>query len=981
MRLATVVATDYAECESLANLPAMVEDARAIYQRLSASDTELALSWLPGQRAFPEYLARLLATRNEQITAFVLYFSGYLAWRAGSTPALVLDAPRPRAFPLDRLCNLVAQRCASSLLILDVAFMGHEGDRVQVAQATREVLGSYRPWTGALLGIRPQHLAAGSSVFARVLLRALARLEGRADTVPFTDEDLCRSMHSELVPFLALVTWDYIPAERPFCLVPAMTQRTELAPPPLGELWERPLPSWDPLGNDASSWATDSIPPRASLPVPAAPAASVPPPQDQQVHSPETRGSAQDVTQPDPTSASPESSGSPAMKPMRIVAVEAASGSPEPPPGIPSSVLTPPTLVSAELSGAWQDTATRGVAPSSEPDRQALAPNTAAEWRMLVSKADELIGQRDWWGLADVYEMLLERAEGPVAQEIATKLSAIYRTELDDPRRAAFILERAAAGKAAVPSSLGSSEKHAETSTGFQGQGPASSTPITALSGSGAPYSHSQSAAYPGPDTVSGVAPSVPPTTRAPESRASLGPAPDTTPGPLSEEGAVVPEPPPTKAEEWKALVSKAAGLMAARDWWGVASVYEVLLTRAEGSVAHEIAGKLAAIYRNELEDPWRATYILERAVAVDGGSPALWFQLSDICAGTNQMDQAVEHWVGGIRRDPHDVEPYRRARALFELTGQTDRAWNSASVLKLAGSAVEAEARFADEHRSEGLLPAKATLADEQWRQGLFQPERFPVLEGVLGLVSPAAISHRLTMLTRGKKLPPLDPGLRQDPKQSTTTLCRSLTWTARLLGLPAPELYVYASEEAKMSAAPAASPTTLVSRAFATGLSLPELAFLWGRHLTYFRPEYYLLVFYSTVRDLASVLVAASLAPTWDPGKARVHAKAIKKLAGHLHQSLKPADLLELGELTRELNRNDPRQQMLRWVQSIDLTANRAGLLACGDIGVAAATLQRFPVSSTQPVREHVGDLMQYALSRGYSELRSHLGVAVTG
>ena len=88
-------------------------------------------------------------------------------------------------------------------------------------------------------------------------------------------------------------------------------------------------------------------------------------------------------------------------------------------------------------------------------------------------------------------------------------------------------------------------------------------------------------------------------------------------------------------------------------------------------------------------------------------------------------------------------------------------------------------------------------------------------------------------------------DPATLQDPEKSTTMLAKTLGWSARLLGLGVPELYVLPDMPATLEIAPLERPAALAGRALGSGLELGELAFLWGRQLPRLRPEFRALVF----------------------------------------------------------------------------------------------------------------------------------------
>ena len=433
-----------------------------------------------------------------------------------------------------------------------------------------------------------------------------------------------------------------------------------------------------------------------------------------------------------------------------------------------------------------------------------------------------------------------------------------------------------------------------------------------------------------------------------------------------------------TSASTSDELAARATLLWEQGDWPGLAETYAQMVEQAEGENAHELARALAALYRFQLDNPWEAIQVLEHAVLRDGGNAALRFDLGELYLGNGQIDLAIEHVRTGLGMAPTDTMGLRLARNLYAQTGELDREWNMATVLTHLGAADEYELELAGLHRPDGLLPARAALLDEHWQGRQLRPRRHGALERLLGLLASPALDYRLNEFKRAKQLGLPEGCLRQDPNTSTTTLCRSLSWTARLLGVEAPELHIAPGSAATMEAAPAATPTSVVGKVLASGLSLPQLVFLWGRHLTYFRPEHYLLVFYPSFEDLDHLLLAAHLACQWDPRVARNYDPETARLAAHLHRTLGER---ELG-LVRDANAKVPletwRARAAGFLESVAIMSNRVGLLACGDFQVATEIAQRFPIGNPEAVAE---DLIGYCVSDGYLALRTHLGVAVAG
>ncbi len=434
-------------------------------------------------------------------------------------------------------------------------------------------------------------------------------------------------------------------------------------------------------------------------------------------------------------------------------------------------------------------------------------------------------------------------------------------------------------------------------------------------------------------------------------------------------------------ADQMAVLEMQAKGFAARQEWHDFVTAYQGILSRSSGSAAHQAALRIASVTWSKLGDPARAVRVLSDVISADGGSAETHFALSDLYASTGQWVEAVDCCVAGLQLGPRLVVGYRRAVELFQQMGMSDRAWNAASVLAALDGADDRLRALADEHRPVGLLSARMTLDDSHWQGLAIRPQRHRTLERILGLVAAPAMDHRLGVLKKKKLVVTPDPSSRHDPQTSTTTIGRSLAWTARLNNVACPELYVFDSDEAKMGPEPAASPVCLVSKAFARGFSLPQLTFLWGRTLTYFRPEHYPLVFFSSVEQMASLLLAAAYASDWSPEKARSLDPETARLAGYLRKHVAPAHLEEIRGVTGQLTMDKARSRVERWVNAIDEAANRAGLVACGDVRTAAEMIHRFPSRGPDSIGPHTADLFQYSVSSEYAGIREHLGVALAG
>jgi hypothetical protein len=341
---------------------------------------------------------------------------------------------------------------------------------------------------------------------------------------------------------------------------------------------------------------------------------------------------------------------------------------------------------------------------------------------------------------------------------------------------------------------------------------------------------------------------------------------------------------------------------------------------------------------------------------------------------------RALKHCRAAIQAAPRDPGAHLLAHELAVRTGAHDSAWNAAHALDFLGEADINASLHADTHRPEGLLPVTATLTDEHWQSGSFTPGRDVQLEAILALLRAPAIEHRLDSLARARELPQPDPTLRVDPAASTTTLARSFLWTVQLLAVPQPALYVDPALETGLVALPTREPSSVVNRSLGSGLDLRELSFLWGRHLASFRPEARLLTFYPTAELLAQLLAAAA-AVARDGNDESELAPDVDALARRIRNDLTEAERGALVDALRDFPFAEADRRLLEWARGVELTAARAGLVACGDVSVAAPLTERFPVVGHTTAFDQVSALLAFTASDEYAAIREHLGVVVRG
>lgn len=428
------------------------------------------------------------------------------------------------------------------------------------------------------------------------------------------------------------------------------------------------------------------------------------------------------------------------------------------------------------------------------------------------------------------------------------------------------------------------------------------------------------------------------------------------------------------------ALERAAALLERRREFGRLATIYEFSLERATNhELARALARRLGALCRDRLADAGRAVRALARAAELEPNNHALFAELAGLFAAQGDHPRAAEQARRAVAAEPKP-EYLRLALNAFERSGEPDAAWNAANALDWLGEADINESLVASQHRPEGLLAARMNLADRDWTEGHLSGDVDTELAELVAIVREAVVEIGVASAKKQGTQLELDPATAQDPEKSTTTLAKTLLWTSRLLGIRTPELYVVAEVSGELAVRPERSPTSVASRTVGSGLGLPELAFLWGRHLVQFRPEHELSVFFPDASDQVALLCAALAVG----GSMRHELRALdgdaKRFAAGLKKYLRGSKLEQLRQVVRRQPDADPSCRMSAYRKRAERAALRAGLLACGDIEIAARLTERFPSGREFQAGERRAELVAFSVGKSYAHLRHRLGVAVS-
>jgi tetratricopeptide (TPR) repeat protein len=415
-------------------------------------------------------------------------------------------------------------------------------------------------------------------------------------------------------------------------------------------------------------------------------------------------------------------------------------------------------------------------------------------------------------------------------------------------------------------------------------------------------------------------------------------------------------------------------------EWGALDAAYTRLVDRFArlGDVdrAWDICRKLGALRRDKTHDVAGAIEAFTGAVSCKPADVDSRAMLADMHLARGDEANAVAEFERVAQHAPTRASTYARLFALHQRAGRTDRAWLAGVALEDLGAADMDQQLVVDQYRVEGPIRPARSLDDAAWDELLRAPGSDDVVADVLRAIVDAAVAGKVEELRDSKRPVTLDPAAKQSAT-STVSAVRSFQWAAQVLSVDAPDLYVLDEVPGGIIAVQAATPSTALGPDVLRGVGLKDLAFLAGRHLTYYRREHYALVHYPTLNEVAALFLGAVTLVLTELAVPSHLAEAAGRFRKMLARLVGSEDQQKLSAAVDRLDARGGVVDIAAWMKSVELTAQRAGVLLAGDLRTATTRLR----SETRAIADLTleqkrGDLLAYCASDKLPRARALLG-----
>ncbi len=415
------------------------------------------------------------------------------------------------------------------------------------------------------------------------------------------------------------------------------------------------------------------------------------------------------------------------------------------------------------------------------------------------------------------------------------------------------------------------------------------------------------------------------------------------------------------------------------KDWKALERAYRKMLHRiinqGNTDLEHNLWHTLGIIYRDRQRNFDAAAEAFKMASALKPDDAMVHEILAELYATMpDKTDEAiVEHqWL--LQSDPNRLDSYRALYKLYFDARAYDKAWCIARTLSYFQKADEEQQKFFQQYRQDREIQPTTRLSNENWVKDLMHVNQDIYISKIMEVIAPAV---RASLAVSDKKLN-LHKRKPEDLANPSLALARQFKLALDVLNVSIPVRFYIQKElsGALRDEARSNPPAIVTGYTLLSGYRPVDLAFVCGRHLTYYRGEHFIRTMYQSHTELRTLLLAAMRLVGMGGGDASVESTA-KQLAKYMDQP----SLDVLKKVVRKFVDAGGQADIKRWMQASEVTALRAGLLLCDDVDTAVRMTQQIPSETTADLapRDKVKEIVLYSISESYFRLREQLGIQI--
>lgn len=388
---------------------------------------------------------------------------------------------------------------------------------------------------------------------------------------------------------------------------------------------------------------------------------------------------------------------------------------------------------------------------------------------------------------------------------------------------------------------------------------------------------------------------------------------------------------------------------------------------------------RLGALYKGQADRTKDAIEAYEAANAIDSSDKTVWHELSELYARDTQahFEKARSLFTNILVEDPYRAEAYKALRKIYTDVKHADGAWCLCQALAVLKLAQPDEERFYRRMRSDDPAYAQSVLSHYDYNKLVVHESMDQLVSDVFAIIQPAVVA------SRGYEFYELgyDPNFAVDLSQHPHAIGQTLHYAAGVLGMEPPPAFDNVNDPGGLAFLDTKIPSISMGLGVLSAEIHPQaLAFLAGRHLSYYRGGFFLRQLVGTGTGLKAWLFAAIklISPAF-PITPDIEGAVVEHLQV-LRDSMPAHAKDDLARAVSKLLQSASTLDLRIWVNAVDYTADRVGFILAHDLETAVEVV-RSTEDDEHLVRERVKQLVLYSISPSYLELRRHLKTDIAG
>ncbi len=415
------------------------------------------------------------------------------------------------------------------------------------------------------------------------------------------------------------------------------------------------------------------------------------------------------------------------------------------------------------------------------------------------------------------------------------------------------------------------------------------------------------------------------------------------------------------------------------KDWKNLERAFRKMLHRLMGQtnpdqdLQFSLWHNLGVIYRDRLKQMEASAQAFKMASDIKPEDAQEHQILAEIYAKLpNKVGDAIAEFEFLLRQDPQRPDSYHSLYKLYFDNREYDKAWCVARTLTFLRAADTDQTNFYEQYKVASGNPS-ARLTAQHWLTDLYHPDQDREVSMVFrSLCGPLFDSRYAAVTDKTSGLSKLKP---VDFAKETASVAQAFAMSLQVLSPDVrPRLFLRSDMPYGLKSELVTPPATTCGMLLLRGYKPKDLQFITAHHLAYHRAEHYIRKMLPSAQELREALIVAMRSV----GEGTPEAEKVWAL---LRTKMQPAQIEEIAKACKIFAKRGMRTDIKRFIQTVELTACRAGFLVSNDLESSIAMLSQLESAGPDDLSpsEKTKELILFSVSQEYFRLREAIGITL--